>query len=194
MFVDGNPYKNGYRHYIIKSYTGINDPGMMHEVIGRRLQRLINQEESLPDLIVIDGGLTQLNRATEAATSLEILGLPMIGLAKKREEVYFPGEKNPYTFPIDSPGMKLLRRIRDEAHRFGITHHRKRRNKATLSGILDGIKDLGPIRKKILYTYFSGKKKLTDATLDELLNIPELSESIAHKVFYELQTRKTNKS
>ena len=190
MFVDGNPYKNGYRHYIIKSYTGINDPGMMHEVIGRRLQRLINQEESLPDLIVIDGGLTQLTRATEAAVSLEINGLPMIGLAKKREEVYFPGEKNPYTFPIDSPGMRLLRQIRDEAHRFGITHHRKRRNKATLSGILDGIKDIGPKRKKLIYTFFTGKKKLKDTTLEELQSIPEISEAIAERVYKELQNSK----
>jgi excinuclease ABC subunit C len=190
MFVDGNPYKNGYRHYTIKSYTGINDPGMMHEVIGRRLQRLLNQEESLPDLVVIDGGFTQLTRATEAAVSLEIDNLPMIGLAKKREEVYFPGEKNPYTFPIDSPGMRLLRQIRDEAHRFGITHHRKRRNKATLSGILDGIKDIGPKRKKLIYTFFSGKKKLKDTTLEELQSIPEISEAIAEKVYKELQNSK----
>ena len=190
MFVDGNPYKNGYRHYTIKSYTGINDPGMMHEVIGRRLQRLLNQEDSLPDLVVIDGGFTQLTRATEAAVSLEINGLPMIGLAKKREEVYFPGEKNPYTFPIDSPGMRLLRQIRDEAHRFGITHHRKRRNKATLSGILDGIKDIGPKRKKLIYTFFTGKKKLKDTTLEELQSIPEISETIAERVFKELQNSK----
>jgi excinuclease ABC subunit C len=190
MFVDGNPYKNGYRHYIIKSYEGINDPGMMHEVIGRRLQRLLNQEEDLPDLIVIDGGLTQLARATEAATSLEIKGLPMVGLAKKREEIYFPGEKFPYTFPIDSPGMRLLRQIRDEAHRFGITHHRKRRNKATLSGILDGIPDLGPIRKKILYSFFLGKKKISHVTLDELLQIPDIPNSIAQSVYDEIQKKR----
>ncbi len=189
MFVDGNPYKSGYRHYNIKSYTGINDPGMMHEVIARRLQRLLNEDESLPDLIVIDGGTTQLTRATEAAIALELNQIPMIGLAKKREEVYFPGEKYPYSFPIDSPGVRLLRQLRDEAHRFGITHHRSRRNKATLKGILDNIKDVGPKRKKLIYSYFLGKKKIENATLDELESIPEISKDLALNIYTAIKNK-----
>ena len=140
---------------IMKSYKGINDPGMMHEVIARRLQRILNENESLPDLIVIDGGEVQLARATEAAIALDLPQLPMIGLAKKREEVYFPGNKNPYSFDINSPSMRLLRQLRDEAHRFGVSFHRERRNKATLKTALDNISDIGIQRKKIIFTFLA---------------------------------------
>lgn len=129
MFVDGKPYKAGYRHYKMRGYEGINDPGMIHEVIARRLSHLVNEEEPLPDLIVIDGGLTQLSRAAEAANALELGHIPMVGLAKKREEIYFPGEKHPYSFDIHSPMMRLLRNLRDEAHRFGVTFQRVQRKK-----------------------------------------------------------------
>lgn len=190
MFVDGKPYKAGYRRYIMKSYKGINDPGMMHEVIARRLQRLLNENESLPDLIVIDGGEVQLARATEAAIALELAELPMVGLAKKREEIYFPGNKNPYSFDKNSPSMKLLRHIRDEAHRFGVSFHRERRNKALLKTAIDGIEDLGIRRKKAILKYFLGKKKLVNANLDELKAIPGIGEKLALKIFENLKQYK----
>ncbi len=186
MFVDGNPYKPGYRHYRIKSYTGINDPGMIHEVIARRLQRLLNENESLPDLIVIDGGYTQLTRATEAAVALDLPLLPMIGLAKKREEIYVPGEKIPYRFDINSPGLRLLQRLRNEAHRFGVTYHRQRRNEKTLKSALQDIPDIGPARKKEILKYFSGKKKVENADLGELKRVPGIGEKLAEKIFESL--------
>ncbi|MCB1179361.1 MAG: excinuclease ABC subunit UvrC [Leptospiraceae bacterium] len=182
MFVDGKPYKQGYRHYKMKSYVGINDPGMMHEVIARRLQRLLNENEDLPDLIVIDGGYTQLSRATEAAVALELENIFMVGLAKKREEIYFPGEKYPIKFDINSPAIRLLRQIRDEAHRFGITYHRKRRNKATLKTLLDDIPDVGEVRRKSIIKYFQNKKKVSDARYEELLEITGIGPSLAKKI------------
>jgi excinuclease ABC subunit C len=191
MFVDGIAYKPGYRHYQIKGHKGINDPGMMHEVIGRRLQRLLNEGDSLPDLIVIDGGPTQLNRACEIAMVFELSNLPMIGLAKKREEIYFPGEKEPYTFPINSPGMRLLRRLRDEAHRFGVTYHRLRRNKAELKTLLDEIPDIGAVRRKAILKYFLGRKKIQDAKLEELVQVEGIGEATAQKIINFISKKNT---
>jgi excinuclease ABC subunit C len=193
MFVDGKPYKPGYRRYIMKSYKGINDPGMMHEVIARRLQRILNENESLPDLIVIDGGEVQLARATEAALALDLPELPMIGLAKKREEVYFPGNKIPFSFDINSPSIRLLRQLRDEAHRFGVSFHRERRNKATLKTALDNISEIGIQRKKVILKYFLGKKKLSDVSLNELKEIPGIGEKSALKIYESIKLNSKRK-
>jgi excinuclease ABC subunit C len=189
MFVDGKPHKQGYRHYNMKGYKGINDPGMIHEVIARRLQRLLNEDQVLPDLIVIDGGLTQLNRATEAALALDLGELQMIGLAKKREEIYLPGENIPIQFDINSPGIRLLRRIRDEAHRFGLQFHRLKRNKTVLKSLLDEIPEIGGERKKKLIQYFLKKKKLKDVTLEELKEVPGIGNKLAEKILNAIQSR-----
>lgn len=186
MFVDGKPYKSGYRHYKIRGYDSVNDPGMMHEVIARRLQRLLNEDESLPDLVVIDGGETQLARACEAAVAIGLKELPMVGLAKKREEIYFPGEKIPYNFDSNTPAMRLLRHIRDEAHRFGVTFHRKRRNKETFKSILQGIPDIGIERKKKILKFFSDKKKIEDASLEDLKQVPGIGNKLAEKIYKQI--------
>ncbi|MCW7471457.1 excinuclease ABC subunit UvrC [Leptospira kanakyensis] len=187
MFVDGKPYKAGYRHYKMRGYEGINDPGMIHEVIARRLSHLVNEEEPLPDLIVIDGGLTQLSRAAEAANALELGHIPMVGLAKKREEIYFPGEKHPYSFDMHSPMMRLLRNLRDEAHRFGVTFQRVQRKKKALKTILDDIEDIGASRRKSILSYFQSKKKVTDATIGELKEVPGIGPVLAEKIFNGIQ-------
>lgn len=183
MFVEGKPFKQGYRKYNIRGYEGINDPGMMHEVISRRLQRILNEDGVLPDLIVIDGGFTQLTKACEAAVEAGVPDLPMVGLAKKREEIYFPGEVTPYSFDMNSVGMRLLRHLRDEAHRFGVEHHRSRRNREALSGLIREVPDIGLKRSKLLLQAFSGQKKIEDATVEELLKVNGIGETLAEKIY-----------
>ncbi|PJZ55031.1 excinuclease ABC subunit UvrC [Leptospira adleri] len=189
MFVEGKPFKQGYRKYNMRGYEGINDPGMMHEVISRRLQRIINEEGVFPDLIVIDGGPTQLTKACEAAVEAGAEGIPMVGLAKKREEIFFPGDNEPFIFDMNSPGMKLLRHLRDEAHRFGVTHHRTRRNKETMRALIQDVPDIGLKRSKLLLQHFSGEKKIEEATKEELLDVPGIGENLAEKILKQLQKK-----
>ncbi|MCB1143380.1 MAG: excinuclease ABC subunit UvrC [Leptospiraceae bacterium] len=190
MFLNGEPHKPGYRHYVMRGYDSINDPGMIHEVISRRLQRLMNENKPYPDLIVIDGGQTQLSRAVEAALSLDLGQLLFIGLAKKREEVYFPGETEPYQFPLNDPGIRLIRRLRNEAHRFAITFHRKRRNKNTYQSILDGIPNLGVKRKKDILEKFQGVKRIDSLSVEDLAGINGISISLAEKIHSKIQENK----
>lgn len=141
MLRDGMPYKAGYRKYQIKTVEGANDPAMMHEVITRRLARIATDEVKAPDLIVIDGGTTQLNAALKARTTAG-LKIPMIGLAKKFEEIYTEDGRI-LRFDKDSPGMQILRRARDEAHRFAVSYHRNRRMKRNLRSLFDGVTGIG---------------------------------------------------
>ncbi|MDV6235040.1 excinuclease ABC subunit UvrC [Leptospira ellisii] len=189
MFVEGKPFKQGYRKYNMRGYEGINDPGMMHEVISRRLQRIINEEGIFPDLIVIDGGPTQLTKACEAAVEAGAENIPMVGLAKKREEIYFPGDNEPFIFDINSPGMKLLRHLRDEAHRFGVSHHRSRRNKETMRVLIQDVPDIGFKRSKLLLQHFSGEKKIEEADKEELMSVPGIGETLAEKILDSLRKK-----
>ncbi len=189
MFVDGKPLKSGYRHYRMRGYDGINDPGMMHEVLGRRLTRLLNEGGELPHLIIIDGGLTQLQRAAEVAQALELGNLAMVGLAKKREEIYFPGEKNPYSFDKNSPMMRLMRNIRDEAHRFGVTYQRLRRTKVSFRSILDEIPDIGLKRKKTLLRFFYSHPDQNAISTQDLLSLEGIGPVLAEKIVKTLKNR-----
>jgi excinuclease ABC subunit C len=128
-------------------------------------------------------GYTQLLRATEAAVALELPELAMIGLAKKREEIYFPGEKIPVQFDINSPAIRLLRQLRDEAHRFGVSFHRVRRNKKTMQNILHGIPEIGITKRKAIIQFLSGSKKISQITLDELKSIHGIGEKTALKIY-----------
>ncbi len=181
MFVDGHPKPSGYRHYNMKTVKGINDPAMIQEAVARRIQRLRNEDKALPDLMVIDGGSTQLKAACEAAAALDAGDLPIIGLAKQREELYFPGDESPHGFDPDSPAMRLLRHLRDEAHRFGITHHRKKRNRATMKHVVEQIPDIGPERRKALLKHFTDKK-MEEATPAELEQVPGIGRRLAAKI------------
>ncbi len=189
MFVDGQPYRSGYRRYTMRNVEGINDPAMIRQAVARRLQKLINENAALPDLMVIDGGFTQLTAACEAAASLGAGDLPIIGLAKKREEIYLPGSPSPVVFDPQSPGMKLLRHIRDEAHRFGVRHHRSRRNAASLKHAVEEIPDIGQARKKALLRHFTDKK-IERATLKELRDVPGIGPSLAQKILDHYNSRR----
>jgi len=191
MFVDGKPYKSGYRHYNMRGYEGINDPGMIHEVIARRLQKLQNDDEPLPDLIVIDGGITQLNKACEAAVEAGLPELPIVSLAKKQEEIYIPGKSVPVLTDKNRPALKLLRHIRDEAHRFGVSHHRKRRNKSALDSVLKNIPDLGEKRAKLLLKNLQGRD-ISEVSKKELLEIPGIGEKIADNIMKHLRDNSGN--
>ncbi|MBS0617421.1 MAG: excinuclease ABC subunit UvrC [Spirochaetes bacterium] len=141
MLKDGLPYKPGYRKYQIKTVEGANDPASMHEVIARRLKRIASGEVKAPDLIVIDGGSTQLTAALKARENAE-MNIPMMGLAKKLEEIYTEDGRI-LRFDKESPGMQILRRARDEAHRFAVAYHRNRRMKRNLKSLFDGVPGVG---------------------------------------------------
>lgn len=199
QFIGGHPNPSGYRHYIIKSVQGIDDPASMAEVIARRLQRIREESLEVPDLIVIDGGYTQLQAACEVAVSLEFEELPVIGLAKQREEIYLPGKSEPLTPDPSSAGMRILRHLRDEAHRFGITHQRKRSNKSQLDHLLEKMPGVGKSRVRLLLKHLTDTK-IEEATPKQLQSVPgigkELSERIykaLHSADMEMNEQKTTK-
>jgi len=167
-FLDGKPRKSEYRKYSIRSVEGVDDFASMREVIERRYTRLLDEERPLPDLIVIDGGKGQLSSAVEVLQSLGLHQQPVIGLAKRLEEVFVPGESLPMNIPKTSPGLKLLQRLRDEAHRFAITFHREKHQKATLQSELEAIDGVGPKRAQSLLTTFGSVKAVMQASAEQL--------------------------
>jgi len=169
QFTNGKPEKKEYRHFNIKTVTGSNDFASMHEVVKRRYSRLLEEEKPLPDLIIIDGGKGQLSAAHQALTDLRIQDKVMlIGIAKRLEDIYKVGESLPVFIDKKSEAQKLLQRIRDEVHRFGITHHRKRRSKKSIHSELDNIKGLGTTTKEKLLKHFKSVAKIKAASFEEL--------------------------
>lgn len=142
-FIDGKPKKSLYRKFIIKTVEGPDDFSSMREVIERRYKKLLEEKEPLPDLIMVDGGKGQLSSAVSTLKELGLKDFNIIGLAKRLEEVFFPGHSEPESIPKTSSGLKLLQQVRDEAHRFAITFHRDRRSKRTITSELNGIKGIG---------------------------------------------------
>ncbi|MHA1783751.1 MAG: excinuclease ABC subunit UvrC [Candidatus Helarchaeota archaeon] len=186
IFENGIPKKEDYRRFKIKS-EGPNDYVMMQEIIKRRYSRVLNENERLPDLILIDGGLGQVNAAHKILEELGLSEQPIIGLAKKNEYIYTPGEPHPIKLPRNSKALWLLQRIRDEAHRFAITYHKKLRKKASFKSILDNIPSIGKKRKEKLLHHFGSIEKIRKATIEELSEVPLISEKIAQtiKLFFE---------
>jgi len=171
-FKNGKPDKKEYRHFIIKTVTGPDDFASMYEVVKRRYSRLIEEELPLPDLIIIDGGKGQLSAAHQALTELNIQDkVVMIGIAKRLEDIYRVGERLPLYIDKKSESQKLLQRIRDEVHRFGITHHRKRRSKKSIHSELDDIKGIGDATKEKLLKHFKTVSKIKSATFEELSKV-----------------------
>lgn len=171
-FLNGKPAVKEYRHYHVKTVEGPNDFASMKEIVGRRYKRLLEEEKPLPKLIVIDGGKGQLSSAVEALQDLGIYGkMPIIGIAKRLEEIYFPGDSYPIHIDKKSESLRLLQRIRDEAHRFAITFHRKVRSKNAFGTQLTAIPGIGQNTADKLLSHFKSVKKISLATEEELAAI-----------------------
>jgi excinuclease ABC subunit C len=168
-FRNGLPDKNEYRRFNIKTVTGINDFASMKEVVSRRYRRLLKDELPLPQLIIIDGGKGQLNAAVEGLEEIGMTGkTTVVGLAKNEEEIFFPGVKESIKLPWDSESLKLIRRIRDEVHRFGITFHRNQRSRGTFMNELEKIKGIGKNTADTLLKKFRSVKKIKELERNEL--------------------------
>ena len=165
-FIDGKARKSEYRKYKIKTVDGIDDFAAMREVVFRRYRRLKSEQATLPDLILIDGGKGQLSMAISALRELGLDYLTVIGLAKRLEEVFVPGHSDAQSIPKQSPGLILLRKIRDEAHRFAITFQKQKRNKQVRTSIFDSIDGMGPKRVQSLFTVFQDIESIAQANTD----------------------------
>lgn len=193
VFEDGRPARDQYRKFKIKTVEGPNDFLSMQEVIRRRFERgLAERQEAIssiegkfsrfPDLVLIDGGKGQLSAAREIMDGLNLGHLDTIGLAKQEEEVFRPGESDPYILPRDSAALYLLQQVRDEAHRFAITFHRQLRDANTTKSALDAVPGVGPVRKKVLLRKFGSVKRIREATLEELLEVDGITQDVAEAI------------
>lgn len=176
VFKNARPSKKDYRHFNIKTVEGPNDFASMKEVLTRRYTRLVNEGEELPQLIVVDGGKGQLSSAVEALDEMGLRGtIAVVGIAKRLEEIYFPGDTAPLYIDKNSESLKVIQHLRDEAHRFGITHHRNRRSKSQTASQLDSIKGIGEATSTALLKHFKSVKRIKEATLDQLVDVVGLS-------------------
>lgn len=165
VFRDGKPAKRDYRHFNIRTVEGPDDFASMKEVLTRRYSRLVQEGQGLPQLIVVDGGKGQLSSAVEALDELGLRGtIAVVGIAKRLEEIYFPGDSVPLYIDKNSETLRVIQHLRDEAHRFGITHHRNRRSKSALVGRLDSIKGIGPKTAEALLIHFRSVKRISEAS------------------------------
>lgn len=169
VFKDAKPSKKDYRHFNIRTVEGPDDFASMKEVLTRRYSRMVNEGEPLPQLIVVDGGKGQLSAAVEALEAMGLRGvIAVAGIAKRLEEIYFPGDSIPLYIDKNSDTLRVVQHMRDEAHRFGITHHRNRRSKGQTVSALDSIKGVGEKTREALLSHFRSFKRIKDADLDEL--------------------------
>ncbi len=172
LFRNGLPSNKEYRHYHIKTVEGINDFASMSEVVYRRYKRMMDENQSLPQLVIIDGGKGQLGAALESIEKLGLTGrMALIGLAKREESIFFPGDSDPIQLPYDSQAHLLIRRVRDEVHRFGITFHRQVRSKGTFKNELEGIPGIGEKTATELLTAFRSVKNIRTLTERELTRV-----------------------
>src|SRR5688572_22170702 len=170
-FADGRPDKNNYRRFQIKSFIGNDDFRAMEEVVGRRYRRLAEEKRPFPDLIVIDGGRGQIGAALKAFLALGLEPPPLIGLAKQHETIIFPDERPPLNLPLNHPGLHVLQRLRDEAHRFANTYNANLRSKRIRESVLDDFAGLGPVRRAALLDYFGSIDRLRAASVDEIAKV-----------------------
>jgi excinuclease ABC subunit C len=195
VFEDGLPLKRDYRHFAVRGEAARDDTSAMYDVVSRRFTRYL---ESLaaeepderfgyrPSLLLVDGGPPQVAAARRALDDLGLAQIAVAGLAKRLEEVWLPGEDYPAVFPRSSEGLYLLQRIRDEAHRFAITYHRKKRGATATASVLDGIAGLGPARQKALLARFGSVARLRKATVEQLQEVKGVGPALAATIHAEL--------
>jgi excinuclease ABC subunit C len=186
VFVDGKPSKKEYRRFAIKDVAGQDDFASMQEVIGRRFRRAAREEateswRTMPDLVIVDGGKGQLSAAVAVLAELGV-DVPITGLAKENEELYLPGESLPVILPRDSQALYLIQRVRDEAHRFAVTFHRKKRSKAAFKSALDDLPGVGPKRKKALIQQFGSVKRIREASVEQLTSVEGIGPALAEHI------------
>ena len=191
-FQDGKPEKKSYRRFKIRSFDGNDDFRAMEEVVGRRYRRMAEQGKPFPDLIVIDGGKGQVTAALRAFLILDLPPPPLIGLAKKEETIIFPSERSPLRMPLHDPGVRLLQRARDEAHRFANSFNADLRSRRIRESVLDDIPGLGPKRRAKLLAAFGSIQKLRAASLEELGETEGVGPQFARQIHDHL--RKTDES
>ena len=180
-FVDGKADKKGYRHFNIKTVVGPDDFASMKEIVGRRYKRIMEEEGEYPQLIIVDGGKGQLSSACEALQELGLYGkIPIVGIAKRLEEIYYPEDPLPLLISKRSPALLLIQRIRDEAHRFAITFHRLKRSKVSFSTELESIPGIGKKTTDKLLSHFKSVKKIKEASVEELVAL--VGKSAAEKI------------
>ena len=187
---DGMPRRGHYRRFKIRTVDGQDDFSSMEEVIRRRftayladMDKPVSERGKFaypPSLVLIDGGPGQLGRAVKVLDELD-LSIPVVGLAKRMEEVYVPGHPDPVRIPRDQPALHLLQRVRDEAHRFAITYHRQLRGKRMIDSILDDVEGIGPTRKKLLIREFGSVRRLRAADVERLADVVPLG--VAEKLY-----------
>ena len=196
VFVSGLPKKSHYRKFAVRDVVGQDDFAMMNEVIARRFERgaLIERGETefdesfaaTPDLIVVDGGKGQLSAACEALAAAGVR-VPIVGLAKQHEEVFVPGKSAPLPVPADAAASLLLQRVRDEAHRFAVTFHRRRRDADLLkASIFDGLTQVGSVRRRRILEHFGSPERFVAASCEELESVPGLPKKVARDIHAQL--------
>jgi len=187
-FLDGKPKKSEYRRFRIATVEGQDDFAMMREVVTRRFQRLLEEERELPDLLMVDGGKGQLSSAQTALKEVGVDDQPVIGLAKRLEEVFLPGSSDPVVIPKVSSSLRLLQAIRDEAHRFAVEYHRKLRGKRTISSALDKIPGVGAARRTALLKTFGSVVRIASAEVEEIAAVEGIGPKLAETIKSELSS------
>ncbi len=190
-FKQGEPSKADYRRFKVKTVEGINDFASMTEVIHRRYKRQLDEQQPLPQLIIIDGGKGQLSAAMQSITALQLPGsTSVIGLAKNEEEIFFPGDTESLKLPWDSESLKLIRRIRDEVHNYGINYHRNLRSKGTFVNELEKIKGVGKATANMLLKEFKSVKNIKASSVEKIAAFAGKAKAILIKTYFEQQADK----
>jgi excinuclease ABC subunit C len=180
--LDGIPDPRFYRHFKIKTVEGADDPRSIAEVVKRRYTRVRDEGKPLPGLILIDGGITQLRAAREALAEIGMATIPSVGIAKQFEEVVVDDGREPIRLPLDSQALRVLTRLRDEAHRFALTYHRWLRNRTIRESALDAIPGIGPAKKTALLRHFKSIYRLSRATLEEIEAVSGIDHALAEAI------------